>query len=145
MAGVVWIPWYATVFRHEAFSAEVARVAPLVLRFLWPDRRAVLAWAAALAATAAAVILPPLLMWGWEPVWAPYHYQLSRIPFPPTKGEKTSMVLLAVAEWFRFGKQTIEFTKPGPPRLVQLVAPSAEQHGHRPLALLHRPHSIARP
>src|SRR5206468_1387692 len=39
---------------------------------------------------------------------------------PPTKGEKTSMVLLAVAEWFRFGKQTIEFTTPGPPRLVQL-------------------------
>src|SRR5881227_1541012 len=33
MAGVVWIPWYATVFRHEAFSAEVARVAPLVLRY----------------------------------------------------------------------------------------------------------------
>jgi hypothetical protein len=61
-----------------------ALLAPLVLRFLWPDRRAALAWAAAFAATAAAIVLPPLLLWGWEPVWAPYHYQLSRPPFPPT-------------------------------------------------------------
>jgi hypothetical protein len=59
-------------------------LAPLILRFLWPDRRAALAWAVAFAATAAAVLLPPLLLWGWEPVWAPYHFQLSREPFPPT-------------------------------------------------------------
>jgi hypothetical protein len=61
-----------------------ALLAPLMLRFLWPDRRAVLVWAGAFAATAAAVVLPPLLLWGWEPVWAPYRYQLTRIPFPPT-------------------------------------------------------------
>ncbi len=61
-----------------------ALLAPLVLRYLWPDRRAALTWAAAFAATAAAVVLPPLLLWGWEPVWAPYRYQLSRAPFPPT-------------------------------------------------------------
>ena len=30
------------------------------------------------------------------------------------------MVLLAVAEWFRFGQQTMDFTQPGPPKLVQL-------------------------
>jgi uncharacterized protein DUF2272 len=39
---------------------------------------------------------------------------------PPTASAKTSMVLLAVGEWFRFGRQTINYTKPGPPRLVQL-------------------------
>jgi hypothetical protein len=33
MAGVVWIPWYATVLRQELFAVEVARVAPLVLRY----------------------------------------------------------------------------------------------------------------
>jgi hypothetical protein len=59
-------------------------LAPLILRYLWPDRRAALAWAAAFAATAGAIVLPPLLMWGWEPVWAPYRYQLTRGAFPPT-------------------------------------------------------------
>ena len=39
---------------------------------------------------------------------------------PPTASAKTSMVLLAVAEWFRYGQQTIDFTKPGPPQLKQL-------------------------
>jgi hypothetical protein len=33
MAGVVWIPWYATLFRQESFAEEVALVAPLALRY----------------------------------------------------------------------------------------------------------------
>ena len=33
MGGVVWVPWYATVLRQETFAAEVARVAPLALRY----------------------------------------------------------------------------------------------------------------
>ncbi len=33
MAGVVHIPWYATVFRHESFGQAVARMAPLALRY----------------------------------------------------------------------------------------------------------------
>jgi hypothetical protein len=33
MGGVVWIPWYATLFRQETFAAQVARVAPLALRY----------------------------------------------------------------------------------------------------------------
>jgi hypothetical protein len=33
MAGVVWIPWYATVLRNESFAASVARVAPIALRY----------------------------------------------------------------------------------------------------------------
>jgi hypothetical protein len=33
MAGVVHIPWYATLLRHESFGEAVARVAPLALRF----------------------------------------------------------------------------------------------------------------
>ena len=32
---------------------------------------------------------------------------------PPTASRKTSMVLLAVAEWFRFGRQTLTFSKDG--------------------------------
>jgi len=33
VAGVVWIPWYATVFRKDWFAAEVCRAAPLALRY----------------------------------------------------------------------------------------------------------------
>ena len=31
--GVVWIAWYATVLRQESFAVEVARAAPLALRY----------------------------------------------------------------------------------------------------------------
>jgi hypothetical protein len=31
--GVVWVIWYATVLRQEAFALEVALVAPLALRY----------------------------------------------------------------------------------------------------------------
>lgn len=33
MAGVVHIPWYATMLRHETFGQAVAGVAPLALRY----------------------------------------------------------------------------------------------------------------
>jgi hypothetical protein len=33
MLDLVWIQWYATVLRQESFAAEVARVAPLALRY----------------------------------------------------------------------------------------------------------------
>jgi hypothetical protein len=39
---------------------------------------------------------------------------------PPTASAKTSMVLLAVQEWARYGRQTINFPKSGPPRTEQL-------------------------
>jgi hypothetical protein len=39
---------------------------------------------------------------------------------PPTASAKTSMVLLAVGEWARFGRQTISFVEPGSPQLKQL-------------------------
>jgi hypothetical protein len=59
-------------------------LAPLILRYLWPDRRSALAWLVGFAVFGLAIVLPPLLMWGWEPVWAPYRYQLTRGAFPPT-------------------------------------------------------------
>jgi hypothetical protein len=33
VAGVVWIPWYATLFRQEAFALEVAQAAAVSLRY----------------------------------------------------------------------------------------------------------------
>src|SRR6266446_6785558 len=39
---------------------------------------------------------------------------------PPTASAKTSMVLLAVQEWARYGRQTIAFPKSGPARTEQL-------------------------
>jgi hypothetical protein len=39
---------------------------------------------------------------------------------PPTASAKTSMVLLAVGEWARFGRQTIIYSTTAPPRTEQL-------------------------
>ena len=33
MADLVWVKWYSTVFRKDAFAADVAQVAPLALRY----------------------------------------------------------------------------------------------------------------
>jgi hypothetical protein len=33
MADLVWVQWYATVLRQGAFAADVARVAPIALRY----------------------------------------------------------------------------------------------------------------
>jgi hypothetical protein len=33
VAGVVWIPWYATFAREESFAHAVAQLAPLALRY----------------------------------------------------------------------------------------------------------------
>ena len=33
MAGVVYVPWYATLFRQESFAAEVAQAAQVSLRY----------------------------------------------------------------------------------------------------------------
>ena len=33
MADLVWVKWYATVLRQDMFAAEVARVAPIALRY----------------------------------------------------------------------------------------------------------------
>jgi len=33
MADLVWVKWYATVLRQNSFAAEVARVAPIALRY----------------------------------------------------------------------------------------------------------------
>ncbi len=33
MAGLVHIPWYATVLRQDSFAAEVCHIAPVVLRY----------------------------------------------------------------------------------------------------------------
>lgn len=33
MAGVVHIPWYATILRQDALAAEVSRAAPISLRY----------------------------------------------------------------------------------------------------------------
>jgi hypothetical protein len=59
---------------------------PLVLRHLWPDRRATLAWLAGYGVTAALLLGPPLWREGWQAVAAPYRFQLGRAPEsePPT-------------------------------------------------------------
>ncbi len=33
MADLVWVSWYATVLRQHTFAAEVARIAPVALRY----------------------------------------------------------------------------------------------------------------
>lgn len=53
--------------------------------------------------------LGPCPPWSWKPE-AP----------PPTSSAKTSMVLLAVGEWARFGRQVITYSVDAPPRTEQL-------------------------
>jgi hypothetical protein len=45
---------------------------------------------------------------------------------PPTASAKESMVLLAVQEWFRFGRQTLDFTAGGAPRVEILGVQETE-------------------
>lgn len=33
MADLVWVSWYATILRQDAFAAEVARITPVALRY----------------------------------------------------------------------------------------------------------------
>jgi hypothetical protein len=33
MADLVWVSWYATIGRHQSFAEEVAKVAPICLRY----------------------------------------------------------------------------------------------------------------
>jgi hypothetical protein len=33
MADLVWVSWYATVLRQKTFAADVARIAPVALRY----------------------------------------------------------------------------------------------------------------
>jgi hypothetical protein len=72
----------SAVFLGAAAMVKVYPVllTPLVLRYLWEDRRARAVWLGAFAATVGAFLLPPLAMSGWEAVWAPYRYQLGREP-----------------------------------------------------------------
>jgi hypothetical protein len=63
-----------------AIKVYPALLVPLVLRFLWPSRRDALAWLAAYGAAVAACFLPPLVLSGWQAVWEPFRFQLTRPP-----------------------------------------------------------------
>jgi hypothetical protein len=82
-------------------------LAPLVLRYLWPDRRAAVAWAATYGVTAAALLLPSLLASDWQAVLGPYVVQLSREPMGPTIYAEALPKSLAandaLGHGFRFG------------------------------------------
>jgi hypothetical protein len=53
-------------------------VAPLVVRYLWANRRQALTWAGAYGGTLVVGLALPLLTFGWEASWAPYLWQLRR-------------------------------------------------------------------
>jgi hypothetical protein len=59
-------------------------LAPLVVRYLWAERRAALTWTAAYCAAAAALLLLPLLTADWQAVAGPYLVQLGREPMGST-------------------------------------------------------------
>jgi hypothetical protein len=54
--------------------------APLVVRYLWSDRRAAVRFAGAFAATGLLALLPLLEGTDWVGLWAPYKFQLTRPP-----------------------------------------------------------------
>jgi hypothetical protein len=81
-------------------------LAPLIVRYLWADRRAALAWVAAYGATTIALLLPPLLTADWQAVLTPLRVQLSREPMGPTIYVNLPEALAAngwLGRGFRFG------------------------------------------
>jgi hypothetical protein len=58
---------------------------PIILRYLWKEPQRAALWAAVFGATAAALVLPPLLAEGWDAVAAPYRVQLSRGALLPNR------------------------------------------------------------
>jgi hypothetical protein len=57
---------------------------PLFLAYVARERRALAVWTAAYGGTLAVLLLPTLLLSGWDAFWGPYHVQLSRGPMGPT-------------------------------------------------------------
>jgi hypothetical protein len=51
---------------------------PLVVRYIWSNHKHALTWVGCYGATLIAVLLPSLIVYGWEATWSPYRYQLSR-------------------------------------------------------------------
>jgi hypothetical protein len=81
-------------------------LAPLIVRYLWADRRAALAWVAAYGATTVALLLPTLLTADWQAVVTPVRVQLSREPMGPTIYVNMPKALAAngwIGRGFRFG------------------------------------------
>jgi hypothetical protein len=76
----------SAVFLATATLIKVYPVllAPIVLRYLWADRRAAWTWSAAYVAAAVALLLLPLATADWEAISGPYRVQLTRGPMGPT-------------------------------------------------------------
>lgn len=55
-------------------------LAPLVVRYLWPQRQQARSWVVAYGATVVLFMAPLLLLHDWQTLWAPYHTQLNRDP-----------------------------------------------------------------
>jgi hypothetical protein len=54
--------------------------APLVVRYLWDDRRLAIRFCVAYAATCSLALTPLLAGADWQAVWGPYKFQLTREP-----------------------------------------------------------------
>jgi hypothetical protein len=83
-------------------------LAPLVVRYLWSERRSAIAWALVFGATLAGLQLWPLWQYGLEGLLAPYRHQFSRVwIMPMTIYDSLLPVALggdtAVARGFRLG------------------------------------------
>jgi len=102
-------------------------LAPLVVRYLWTDRRAALTWAAAYSGAGAALLLPPLLTADWQAVAGPLRVQLGREPMGPTIYVKLPGALSAngwVGRGFRFGALALvmlALCRTRPPDLASLL------------------------
>jgi hypothetical protein len=76
----------SAVFLATATMVKVYPVllVPIVVRYLWAERRAALAWTAAYVGATLVLLLPPLLAADWQAVVRPLRVQLSRAPLGPT-------------------------------------------------------------
>jgi hypothetical protein len=76
----------SAAFLAAATAVKVYPVllAPIIVRYLWNDRRAAMNWGLAFVMAGVAVLLPSLLATDWQSVVGPIRQQLSRDPLGPT-------------------------------------------------------------
>jgi len=67
-------------------------LAPLMLAYVARERRGWILWTGAFAATLAVLLLPTLVLSGWEAFWGPYRFQLGRSPIAQDVADSLPLV-----------------------------------------------------
>jgi hypothetical protein len=67
-------------------------LAPLMLAYVARERHGWIVWTSSFVATLALLLLPTLILSGWDSFWGPYRFQLGRSPIAPNVADSVSLV-----------------------------------------------------